>query len=77
MTIPGRRAEDQGGGISHSDRHTLTDNRILTLERRDLYIMVLLSIDTMLTAGDLVTKVGPIIRTFAESVPTWLTLLPR
>ena len=73
MTIPNRRLEDIGGGISHADRHAQVDIRISTLERRDVYILLLLMTNTMLTAGDIITKIGPIIHTFSGAV-SWLIL---
>ena len=74
MTIPNRRAEDQDGGISHAERHTNIDQRLSAVERRDVYILLLLAINTMLTAGDLVPRIGPILHTFSGAV-SWLILL--
>jgi hypothetical protein len=74
MTLPNRRSEDKDGGISHSERHTLIDQRLSTVERRDVYVLLLLAINTMLTAGDLIPRIGPIIHTFA-STALWLTSL--
>ena len=67
--IPLRRWDDGAdGGITHAQRHIAVENRLTALEHRDLYITALLMINTMLTAGDVVTKLGPIIKAFSAVV---------
>lgn len=70
MEIPLRRRTDDAsdGGITHAARHDNVDKRLVSLENRDLYLAALLAINTMLTAGDLVTKIGPIVKTFSAAI---------
>lgn len=69
MTLtPHRRYDDteSEGGISHNQRHINEEARITKLESRDIWILLLLIVNTMLTAGDVITKIGPIVHTFAS-----------
>lgn len=58
------RRYDDTGEISHTDRHLLIESRVTVVERRQMFVLVMLAIDTILTGGDIVTKLGPIIHAF-------------
>jgi hypothetical protein len=76
MTFPRRRLEDQDGGISHMERHNIIDNRLSDLERRQLYITVLLTINTALTGLDIASRINPIFHALT-GIASWSISLLR